>query len=522
MKKRENLLEKSAHMTASNSGDLVIVGAGVSTIFGVLYLLENGYSGSRIRIVEQGPSIFDESRSKNILKGFGGAGAYSDFKCIFSEHNDTSVVEFFGLDRVREDHKFIQKMIEKFHPNPVEIGKSQPSQKLEDMMSSSEGWDDLSVAQSNSWHIGTENAHKLLKNIEDYFKENGVEMYFNTTLVGILNKYNKYVTMDTSEWETYNSLSVQNRIEELKERRLNLRREIRSIKKSGKDFFKIEDLEREIEGIKIAINRFYPTVYERYYSKLVLALGKNGKKFLDDFAEKKKIKVKKNVAQIGVRFETEYDEDIQNFAKEQYDFKFVKDYKEDKMRIRTFCVNHYSAYVAIEEVEDFDSRIQFNGHAYGLEHEEKSNNLSNWGIIAECQVRDADEYIKNILEKSNYQGFVVKGDNVRFKSSIEGEIGKEVKEISKDEFIKLYGTLGRNILNFVERVNENLKYNENYMMFLPEIKISSGKIPSKDGFKLDDFDDIFCIGDLSHLQTRGIVPAATHFIEFAKKLNRKG
>ncbi len=518
---KESLLEKSAHMTCSNAGDLVIVGAGVSTIFGVLYLLENGYDGKKIRIVEKGPSIFDKDRSKNILEGFGGAGAYSDFKCIFSKYEDTSVVSFFGLEKVEEDHSFIKKMIEKFHPDLSKIGKSQPSEKLNNMVSSLEGWGDISIAQSESWHIGTDLAHEFLKNVESYLKENGVEIYFNTTLINILDKYNKYVTVDSKEWESYNSPSVQNRIEELKERRLNLRREIRAIKKSGEDYYKIEDLERTIEGIKITINRFYPTLFERYYSKLVLALGKGGKKFLDSYVEKKNIKIKKNVAQIGVRFETPYTEDIKNISDEQYDFKFFKNYLEDKMRIRTFCVNHYSAYVAIEDVDDFEKRIQFNGHAYGLNNEDKKNGLSNWGIIAECQVKDADKYIQDILEKSNYEGLVVKGDSVIFKSSLEDKINSDIKEISKDNFIKLYGNLGKNILNFVELVNKKLKYDENYLMFVPEIKISSGKIPSKDGFKLDSFENIFCLGDLSHLQTRGIVPAATHFIEFSKKITKR-
>jgi len=525
----------SRSISSGKMGELVIVGAGVSTLFGVIHLIDNGYNPKSIRIIERGPSIEDPKRKNNILSGFGGAGAYSDFKCIFSKHQDTSVVEKFGLEVIEEDHEFIKSTIERFHPNPSSIGKTYPNKELEDLSSLSslsslsgsvEGWGDVSIAQSESWHIGTTEALGFLKNVEKYLIDQGVEILFNTTLVGILDKYGKYVTSPTEEFEKYNSPRTVKEIEDMKERKKLIRREIKSLKMEGK-YLDIGSLEKEIESIKYRLNVLKPTETEKYYYHLILALGKTGKKFLDSYLEKKNIRTKKNVAQIGVRFETPFNDKIKDIASKQYDFKFVKTYKEKgeyiSSRLRTFCVNHESAYVAIEEVDDFAPRKQSNGHAYGFDSPHR-NDLSNWGIIAEVELKssnssvDADSYIENILKKMKFQLKVVDGDEMNFESSV--EVSQD-SICSKEDFLRYYRSLGFDILDFIKTLSGPLGYNENWRIFIPEIKISSGKIPSKDSFRLDEFPNIFCIGDLSNLQTRGIVPAASHFIEMSKNLLRK-
>lgn len=52
-------------------GNIVYIGGGVSTVFGVLKLLESGVPGKNITILEAGPDIY-EREEKDVLKGFGG------------------------------------------------------------------------------------------------------------------------------------------------------------------------------------------------------------------------------------------------------------------------------------------------------------------------------------------------------------------------------------------------------------------------------------------------------------------
>lgn len=64
--------------------DVVIIGAGPAGIFAALNLTEAGYGS--VLIIEEGRSIRDRRRSRrpDILKGWGGAGAFSDGKLTLS------------------------------------------------------------------------------------------------------------------------------------------------------------------------------------------------------------------------------------------------------------------------------------------------------------------------------------------------------------------------------------------------------------------------------------------------------
>jgi len=60
---------------------IVIVGAGVSTQYGVLHLIKNGYDPKLITIIDKGNSIYNR-KPEEVMTGAGGAGTWSDFKVI--------------------------------------------------------------------------------------------------------------------------------------------------------------------------------------------------------------------------------------------------------------------------------------------------------------------------------------------------------------------------------------------------------------------------------------------------------
>lgn len=62
--------------------DVAIVGAGPAGIFAALELAK--IEGLKIGIFEKGPDINDRSRAESLVKGWGGAGAYSDGKLTLS------------------------------------------------------------------------------------------------------------------------------------------------------------------------------------------------------------------------------------------------------------------------------------------------------------------------------------------------------------------------------------------------------------------------------------------------------
>ena len=62
---------------------LTYIGCGVSTVFSVIKLLDKGYSGEYITIIEKGNNPYNRKREE-VMNGFLGAGGYSDGKIIYS------------------------------------------------------------------------------------------------------------------------------------------------------------------------------------------------------------------------------------------------------------------------------------------------------------------------------------------------------------------------------------------------------------------------------------------------------
>lgn len=78
--------------------EVIIVGAGPAGIFSALTLAEHGIE--RVLLLEQGKELDQRQRrnSKDMLCGWGGAGAYSDGKLTLSSEVGGSLGEFLDQD----------------------------------------------------------------------------------------------------------------------------------------------------------------------------------------------------------------------------------------------------------------------------------------------------------------------------------------------------------------------------------------------------------------------------------------
>lgn len=243
------------------------------------------------------------------------------------------------------------------------------------------------------------------------------------------------------------------------------------------------------------------------YDKLFLALGKVGKKDLINFYKKHNIESQVQDMNLGIRFEIDYDnnKNIQEIVSKQYDFKFSKDINKNK-NIRTFCSCHGAAQVVAEK---FDNTIRVNGHGYGLHMKEKWTGTSNFGIMINEKV-DGDNIIKNIISKYP-NGFMVKY-NDNFNETMEDNI----PQISIEEFLKLYNEYGDNILDFIESLQNILKF-DGYRFYGPEIKESSSRVKLTKDLEIIGLKNVYSIGD-SGIGTRGIIPAACSGIRAVEHL----
>lgn len=264
---------------------IVYIGAGVSTQYGVLHLLKNGYNPKDIIIIDKGNSIYNR-RPDEVMIGAGGAGTYSDFKVLQSwtqggiftpEYVDQEIADKLGEQVI--------KYIKEFHPDESKIMYTTPEEEPQWLKDSP-----FEIKQAPVLHLGTDYGRKQVQNIFEYFDRMGVSQFYNTEVVNI-NFETKTIT-----WN------------------------------------------RDV-GYRTLQNQFIQ------YDKVILAGGKSGVDFLDKLIHKYDLKTTPRATQIGLRYETDgkYFEELTKFA---YDFKLYKRW--NNVSGRSFCVNNFSAFIAPE------------------------------------------------------------------------------------------------------------------------------------------------------------------------------
>lgn len=434
---------------------IVIVGAGVSTQYGVLHLLKKGYNPKQIVIIEKGDSIY-ERKSNEVMSGAGGAGTYSDFKVLQSWTQGgiftPDYVDQQTADRLGQ--QLIDYILE-YHPDPSKVMYTEPEEVPQWLKDSP-----FDLKQAPCMHLGTDYGRQQVQNIFEYFDKMGVIQYYNTEVVDI----------------DFNSKKIQYHY-------LN--------NETG-------DNERGM------IN----------YDKVILAGGKSGVDFLDKMIKKYNLKTKPRAAQLGVRYETDgkYFDELTKFA---YDFKLYKRW--DNISGRSFCVNNYAAFVAPEKTYGY---ITANGHAY--KDPNKHNGLTNFGIMLEIkdEIDNPFEFKQNLVKFFNKDGKMssYSPTNRQPSKTDEGE-NMPCESITLEKFKEGYGKYANNILEFIEDLNKTFNINNNYIIYLPEVKYISNTIlfNNKD-FSLIDHPDIHIQGDNG--MSRGIWIAACSGLYVAEALLR--
>lgn len=248
------------------------------------------------------------------------------------------------------------------------------------------------------------------------------------------------------------------------------------------------------------------------YDKVVLAGGKSGVDFLDKIIKKYNLKTTPRAAQLGVRYETDgkYFEELTNFA---YDFKLYKRW--GNVSGRSFCVNNYAAFVAPEKTYGY---ITANGHAY--KDPEKRNDLTNFGIMLEIknEIEDPFKFKQELVKLFNKDGKMSSYSPINRKPSKTDE-GEDMpcEPITLDKFKEGYGKYANYILEFIEDLNKTFNIDNNYILYLPEVKyISNTLMFNNSDFSLLNYKDVHIQGDNG--MSRGIWVAAVSGMYVAESL----
>ncbi len=442
-----------------------MIGCGSANLFAALYLMNKGFNPKDIVIIDAGGDVRGRT---SVTEGFAGAGLKSDGKMVFSMFPDP-----LSKHMTDEEKQGYHKIIKDIMCQYVDFGKigiSSPvsNEKVNQCVCASQEWNEdlnvldsagMSLRQSTVWHIGTDNEYDMACNMEDYMKAAGVNFYFNT----------RVETVDFDQKMVY----------------------------CGDTAF--------------------------HYDHLQIGAGKVGVKFVKKLVEKHSINIFHGFANVGGRFETSMNSAIHKFVEEvQYDYKFYKEYSSDRMGIRTFCTNNYSAYVIQEQI---DGVRTYNGHAYGKEHE-KANNMTNFGVMCRIHDVDAQKLHEKVLSKYGTKGCVIRGKEWDGKTSLSNSATPEITWIDLLEMyvdVELGVQIVDNMYDFICTVSKILGIGENYSLYLPEIKMAAGVIDTDREYKLSDgrFPDVSWVGD-SCTGSVGIVPSAMTGIRAAEYLINHG
>jgi hypothetical protein len=157
---------------------IVIVGAGVAGVNAATKLVDNGYSGELITIIDMGKSPY-ERKPEEVMTGFLGAGGWSDGKLTYHTAIGGQLSKYCGKEKAMELMDQVINNFKRFHPKPEEVQCSNPEAEP-DFIKPYFGLRLFPV-----WHVGTDYLHEIGKNWYDYLVEKGVIFGWETKIEDI-------------------------------------------------------------------------------------------------------------------------------------------------------------------------------------------------------------------------------------------------------------------------------------------------------------------------------------------------
>ena len=157
---------------------IVIIGAGVAGINAATKLVDNGYDGSLITIIDKGNDPINRL-PEEVMTGMLGAGGWSDGKLVVSTVQGGQLAKYCGEEKAMSLMEEVVTNFTRFHPKPDEISCSDPKTEPDFI----KPYFDLRM--SLVWHIGSNYLHEIAKNWYSYLLDKGVNFHWEKEVVGI-------------------------------------------------------------------------------------------------------------------------------------------------------------------------------------------------------------------------------------------------------------------------------------------------------------------------------------------------
>jgi uncharacterized FAD-dependent dehydrogenase len=440
---------------------IVIVGAGVAGVNAATKLVDNGYPGELITIIDMGKDPYNR-KPEEVMTGFLGAGGWSDGKLTYHTAIGGQLSKYTGEEKAMELMDQVITNFKRFHPKPEEVQCSNPVEEP-DFIKPYFGLRLFPV-----WHVGTDYLSEIAKNWYDYLVSKGVQFHWEAKVTSIAFDSNLVLVKELNQ---------------------------DTIIKQGFPDFEIS------------------------YDELIFAVGKSGIDFAQQLANEYNLPDEPKSVQIGVRFEAPQ-EHFQKLIDISYDFKLYRKFDDEGVSLRSFCTNNNAAYVAVEETYGDHS---YNGHA--KKDEAYRNNMTNFGILMEINgIEDPFTWSRDVVNKlqASGTGLYYSPNYTREPSKTSEGNSVTSTQISLDTLTHVVEPAMEGYFKYIEDFIEDMKkvfptLGDDWGIYIPECKYLSPEVKvNYSSLSLIDFPNVYFAGDA--LSARGITVAGSQGIYIAESL----
>ena len=227
---------------------IIIVGSGVAGVNAATKLVDNGYDGSLITIIDMGKDPYNR-KPEEVMTGFLGAGGWSDGKLTYHTAIGGQLSKYTGEEKAMKLMDEVINNFKRFHPKPEEVQCSNPIEEPEFIKPY------FGLRLFPVWHVGTDYLSEIAKNWYDYLVSKGVRFIWEVKVHSI-----DFENQRVLAYSLIEELEYEYRYDEL----------IFAVGKSGIDFAQQlqEDykLETEPKSVQIGVRFEAP---QHHFQKLI-------------------------------------------------------------------------------------------------------------------------------------------------------------------------------------------------------------------------------------------------------------
>ena len=463
---------------------ILIIGSGVAGIFTALELVNNGFNGKDITMIDKGNYIdkrkcFVDANTKckkckvcSISNGIGGTGSFSDSKLNFDSTGRVGG-DLYELLTTEEMQHYLNKTYDIYKQFGIKEFKSKVygeyhNEEAKRIIKTIENNPNMLLVDCKTIHLGTDNSRVIYKRMIDFLMDKGVTILAHTELKDLIIKDNKII------------------------------------------------------GAKI-------NDYEIKADKIILSMGRSGNSLVRKLCDKHEIDFKNGRVDYGVRVECP-NEVMKPLNDNFYEAKiYLQGRFKDNTRV--FCSNP-SGVVSVESYPYMDKNVYLaNGHAYA--NKELKTNNTNFALLVS---RNFNEDCPNPLKDYLYP--LINATNSLGKGSVILQSLRDIKlnRRSTEETIKELDIIPtanvykgditsvmpyRTMVDILEAIEELDKIchglnGDNTLLYSMEAKFHSNKVKI-DKYGRTNIEGLYCCGDCSGW-TRGITSASSMGILCAENI----